>query len=397
MLPYGRQCIEDDDIAAVADVLRGDLLTTGPAVDAFEKKFCEITRAKHSVVCSNGTTALHLAALALDLGPGDAVIVPTLTFLATANCIRYVGAHVIFADVDLETGLMGVKQFEDAVARCPDALALKAVFPVHLAGQCVDMPGIVSRARGLGLKIVTDSCHALGTKHISASGARVPAGSCTDEDMAVFSFHPVKTIAMGEGGAVTTNDEDMAQRMKILRTHGMVHRPVKPHIPEQGLDAHGQPNPWYYEMPQLGYNYRASDIHCALGLSQLSKLDRFIQRRKEIAAYYDHLLEPLAPVIRPPARVQGCDPAWHLYAVRIDFSALGMERAALMNRLRAEGIGTQVHYLPVHRQPYYRALYGVRELSGADHYYEHTLSLPLYPDLEDKDVERVTSALKSLL
>ena len=397
MFPYGRQTIEDDDIAAVAQALRGDFLTTGPLVDEFERALAEATGAREAVVCMNGTAALHLAALALDIGPDDAVVVPSLTFLATANAARYCGAEVVFADVDSQTGLMGPDHLEEALARVPSGLKPKVVFPVHLAGQCVDMPAIEGIARAHGLKIVTDSCHALGGRYRTQGGGMASVGSGAHTDLSTFSFHPVKTIAMGEGGAITTGNSAWAARMRTLRTHGMVHRPARPAVPEQGLDERDAPNPWYYEMPEPGFNYRAPDILCALGLSQLRKLERFVRRRGEIVALYNDLLQPLAPRVLPPQKTNTCDPAWHLYAARFDFRAIGKSRARIMNDLKERGVGTQAHYLPVHRQPYYRERYGTLGLPGADHYYERTLSLPLYPALTNDDVQTVVAALKGVL
>ena len=392
MLPYGRQVIDDDDIAAVTSVLRGDFLTTGPAAQEFEQALAGITGAREAVVCGNGTLALHLAALAAGIGPGDTAIVPSLTFLATANCVRYCGGEVLFADVDPDTALMTAQTFRDALETARrTGKRVKAVFPVHLTGQMVDMGQIHAIAADGGITVITDSCHALGSVQ---NGMRAGAGRL--EDMAVFSFHPVKTIAMGEGGAVTTNDPALAAHMRRLRSHGMVMRPTDPAYPEQALDEAGAPNPWYYEMPELGFNYRATDMQCALGLSQLRKLDRFIARRRALVALYDRLLEPLAPAILPPHKVPGCTPGWHLYAARIDFDALGLSRAMVMNRLATRKVGSQVHYLPVHRQPYYRGLYGDLSLPGADRYYARTLSLPLYPTLTDDDVHYVVETLRDV-
>lgn len=376
MLPYGRQNIDEDDIAAVADVLRGDFLTTGPMVEAFEKALCDVTGAKYAVVCGNGTQALHLAAMALGLGEGDAIIVPSVTFLATANAARYCNAEVVFADVNPDTGLMEVSHFEEALTRAGD-YNVKAVFPVHLKGLCVDSAEIKTAA-GDDIKVVIDSCHAIGTTYGDDK-----VGSCAHEDMATFSFHPVKTIAMGEGGAITTNSPDWAEAMARFRTHGMKKTP--------------DVGPWAYDMQQLGYNYRASDIHCALGLSQLKKLDKFIEERRRLADKYSDLLAPLSPVIETPKKLNYCNPAWHLYAVQIDFDALGMDRAALMNRLSEKGVGTQVHYIPVHQQPYYTNRYGKADLPGADHYYERTLSLPLFYGMTDENVEYVVATLKEIV
>ncbi len=377
MIPYGRQSIDEEDIAEVAKVLRGDFLTTGPKVAEFERALCDLTGAKHAVACSNGTTALHLAGLALNLQAGDHVIVPTLTFLATANAVRYCGAEVIFADVDPHTGIMTAEHLAETLENNQDK-TIKAVFPVHLTGQCVDMEKITPLARAHNLKIIADCAHAIGSQ---TNGAQ--AGACIFEDMATFSFHPVKTIAAGEGGAIMTNRQDQAERMRRLRSHGMAPAPAI--------------GPWAYEIQELGFNYRMTDFQCALGLSQLQKIDRFIARRSALATLYDTLLHHIAPVIAPPKRLTHCCPAWHLYAVRIDFDALGMTRADLMNALRDRGIGTQVHYIPVHHQPYYKNRYGTLALQGADHYYEHTLSLPLFPAMTERDVAFVVDNIKNII
>lgn len=385
-LPYGRHCIEEDDIAAVAEVLRGDWLTTGPAVARFEAALRARIGARHAVSCANGTAALHMAAAAAGLGPGDAAIVPSLTFLATANAVRYVGAEVVFCDVDPDTGLMQASHLEQALAKAPKA---RAVLPVHMNGQSADIRAIRAVADRHGLRVITDTSHALGT---TVDGGM--AGDCRYEHLATFSFHPVKTIAMGEGGAVTTNDDAMAKHLERFRHHGMSRDPADFVQRDEGFDASGAPHPWYYEMPEVGYNYRANDMQCALGASQLAKLDRFVERRRALAARYDELLTGFSPYLRPIPRVAGCRPAWHLYVVLIDFEAAGVPRAELMRRLRAKGVGTQVHYLPVHRQPYYRRRYGAQALPGADAYYRRALTLPLFPAMSDGDVERVVAALR---
>jgi UDP-4-amino-4,6-dideoxy-N-acetyl-beta-L-altrosamine transaminase len=396
-LPYGRQTIEDDDIAAVAEVLARDLLTTGPAVEAFEGELARITGARHAVACANGTAALHLASLALGLGSDDAVIVPSVTFVATANGARLAGAEVFFADVDPDTGLMGPAELEAAMIRAMDeGVRPRAVYPVALTGQRADPIAIREVADHHRLKVVTDACHALGTR-FNHDGATVRAGDCHHAVMEVFSFHPVKTIAMGEGGAITTNDQSVADRLRLFRGHGIRRDSgaFRNHSDAHGPD--GGVNPWYYEMQALGLNYRVSDINCALGLSQLKKLDRFAARRAALAARYDALIGELAPAVRPIGRVPGCAPAWHLYAVLIDFDVAGVDRATVMNRLKDKGIGTQVHYYPVHRQPYYVDRYGKQSLPGADAYYARTLSLPLYPAMKDDDVDYVIGALAEVL
>ncbi len=394
MLPYGRQIIEDDDIDAVARVLRGDYLTTGPATEAFEMAFAAKTAAKYALTCSSGTAALHLAAMALGLGPGDRVIVPTITFLATANAARYVGAEVTFSDVDPDSGLMRPQDLEEALTRA--GARAKAVFPVHLAGQPADMRALSSMARAHGLGVVEDACHALGTRW-TAGNETVIAGDARFSDMAVFSFHPVKTIAMGEGGAITTNNSDLARRIGDLRNHGMVRRAEDFQNDELAYQTDGSANPWYYEMPEPGFNYRSSDIHCALGLSQLGKLDRFVDARRNLVAAYDTRLQSLYPTVCPLGRVAGAMPGWHLYVVLIDFVARDLDRAEVIRRLAANGIGTQVHYIPVHTQPYYRRRYETPVLPGATAYYAKCLSLPLHPNMDDGDVERVCDALQQAL
>jgi UDP-4-amino-4,6-dideoxy-N-acetyl-beta-L-altrosamine transaminase len=390
-LPYGRQTIEDDDIEAVVDALRSDLLTTGPRVAEFESAFSAKVGAAHAVACSSGTAALHLAALALGLGPGDAVIVPSVTFLATANSVRCVGAEVVFADVDPETGLMGPSHLEEALSRLCDARA-RAVFPVHLNGQPVEMESISDIAERNGLAIVEDACHALGGTYRNTS-----IGACANSTMACFSTHPVKAIATGEGGLVTTNDPRFAKSLRTLRNHGITREPSEFANRKLAFADDGCANPWYYEMHHPGLNYRLSDINCALGVSQLAKLDRFLDRRRALADLYDCLLARLAPVVRPLSRVAWGHSGWHLYVVRIDFESIGIDRAAVIARLRSAEIGTQVHYLPLHHQPYYLERYGQLSLSGADLYYSGVLSLPFFSSMTEEDVERVVDALFTLI
>ena len=395
VLPYGRQLVEEDDIAAVAEVLRGDFLTMGPTVTRFEAALAARLDAAHAVACANGTAALHLAALACDIGCGDAVVVPTLTFLATANAVRATGAEVVFADVDPSTGLMRPTDLDAAIGRAGDR-RIRAVFPVHLNGQTCAMDQIAALAGARNLAVVEDACHALGGDRHDGAGGTTPVGACRHCDATVFSFHPVKTIAAGEGGALTTNDPALAERAARLRNHGMVRDGAFAHA-DLARSADGGTNPWYYEMPTPGFNYRASDIHCALALSQLGKLNRFVARRRALADRYDALLAPLAPLVRPIDRIAACTPAWHLYPVLIDFTAAAVDRATLMRRLRRRGIGTQVHYLPVHLQPYYRQRYGDLSLPGAWAYYQSCLSLPMFAAMADADAERVAAELADCL
>jgi len=396
-LPYGQQYIDADDVEAVTAALRSDWLTTGPAVSQFEADMVGITGARHAVACANGTAALHLCALVLGLGPGDSVIVPTLTFLATVNAIRYVGAEVVFADVDPDTGLLSPKTLRSAIDGHMNKSSLKAVFVVHINGQSADMSGIQKIAQEGNLKIVEDACHALGGTQRDAHGRTTPVGACAMSDLTVFSFHPVKTVTMGEGGVVTTNNDDFNDRLRALRSHGIIRDAA--HFVNQDLafDQTGGPNPWYYEMHELGYNYRATDIQCALGSSQLKKLEWFVARRTELVKLYDQSLQSLAPAVRPVSRVNFGETGWHLYVVRINFKKIGVSRSDFMKKLSELGIGTQVHYVPVHRQPYYQERYGKLNCPGADAYYAQCLSLPLFPAMADEDVSRVVDGLSSIL
>ena len=381
VLAYGRQTIEDDDIAAVAEALRGDLLTTGPTVDAFEAAFAQAVGAQHAVACANGTAALHLAMLALDVQPGEVVIAPSVTFLATANCARYVGAEVVFADVDPDTGLMTPDTLREALGRV-GGRTLRAVLPVHLRGDACELPALEALAADAGAVLVEDAPHALGTT-MRFGNVTETIGDVAHSAMATFSFHPVKTIATGEGGMVTTNDATLAARLRTMRSHGM----VKPAGSE----------PWWYEMPQPGFNYRLPDILCALGLSQLAKLPRFAERRRALAVAYAEQLAPLAPLVRQAASPDWSEPVLHLMCVLIDFQAAGRTRLQVVEALKAAGVGTQVHYIPVHWQPYYRERYGQLDLPGAAAWYERCLTLPLYPGMADGDVATVVAALKDAL
>ncbi|MFS2318269.1 UDP-4-amino-4,6-dideoxy-N-acetyl-beta-L-altrosamine transaminase [Maricaulis sp. D1M11] len=381
-LPYGRQSIDPADIDAVTDVLRSGWLTTGPAVERFETAFSQTLEGANAVSCSNGTAALHLALAGLGIGPGDQVIVPAITFAATANAALYCGARVVFADVDPLTGLMRPVDLAEALERADGPV--RAVMPVHLAGQCQDMAALAAQARAAGASCVEDACHALG----SMQGDR-PVGACAHSDAACFSFHPVKTIAAGEGGMVTTRDPDLARRMSQLRSHGVEREPDR----FRGNAA----EPWRQEMQALGWNYRLSDIHAALALSQLARLDIFRVRRQALADHYDACLADqnrIGALVRTQPAAQTC---LHLYPVRIDFADLGTDRTAVMTALRARGIGSQVHYIPVPDMPYYAETFGTQAPPGAARYYANTLSLPLYSDMELSDVERVVDSLNSVL
>ncbi len=393
VLEYGRQLIEEDDIAAVVEVLRGDWLTTGPAVREFENALAEFTGAAHAVVCNSGTAALYLALRSSGLKPGDAVIVPAVTFVATASASVLAGLEVVFADVDPGTGLMGPRHMDDALRR-GGSNRVKAVIPVHMAGRVGDAAALGSLATDRGLVVVEDACHALGTRY--DDGAR-RIGDCAHSLAACFSFHPVKTIAMGEGGAVTTNSREVAERCRILRNHGMTRPAGNPVNQALGLAADGSMNPWYYEVEEISHNLRASDINCALGLSPLRKVGRDIGARRELMERYESRLAELSPVVELVPAGPGVEPGWHLCTVLVDFAGLKLDRRGLMTRLRERGIGTQVHYIPVHMQPFYRERYGSADLPGAMAYYGRTLSLPLFPAMTGHDVDRVVDALAEIV
>jgi UDP-4-amino-4,6-dideoxy-N-acetyl-beta-L-altrosamine transaminase len=391
-LPYGRHVVDEDDIAAVATVLRGDWLTTGPHVERFEASIARVTGAPFAISCSNATAGLHLAALAAGLGPGDTAIVPAITFLATANAVRYVGAEVIFADVDPDTALMRPSDLERALDEAKRlGRRVAAVFPVHMGGQCEDLAGMCRLARAAGAMVIEDAAHAIGTLW-----ANTTIGDCAHSDMAVFSFHPVKTIASGEGGAITTRDPDLAKRLARARSHGMVRDPAMLQRPDLAFDD-GAPNPWYYEMTDLGYNYRITDIQAALGDSQLRKLELFVGRRAALREMYERSLPArLGDVRMVPTRTSS-RPAWHLATALVPFAERGVSRRLVMERMKARGIGTQVHYIPVPWQPFHARDDAGRTYPGAAAYYERALSLPLFASMEASDVDWVVDALAEAL
>jgi UDP-4-amino-4,6-dideoxy-N-acetyl-beta-L-altrosamine transaminase len=387
LLHYSLPAVDEDDIIAVTNALRSNFLTTGPRVAEFESAFAKETGAAFAVVCNSGTAALHLTMLGLALTPGDAVVVPAITFLSTANVVRMTGADVVFADVDAQTGLMTPDTFDAALYRSrANKSKIRAAIPVHLNGRLCNMETLAGIASPAGISICEDACHALGVELIGA--ARHSQAAC-------FSTHAVKAITTGEGGMVTTNDPELAHKIRQLRTHGITREVAEFTDLDLAFDE-GNANLWYYEMSRIGWNYRLPDILCALGTSQLRKLQRFHSRRRELAALYDRLLAPLAPTIHPVSPADTIH-GWHLYAVLIDFAQLGTTRRAVMERLRGKGIGTQVHYIPVHLQPYYRQLYGRIKLSGAESYYSRCLTIPMFPNMTDDDVHRVAESLADLV
>jgi len=379
-IPYGRQLTDANDVKAVSEVFRSGYLTTGPKVREFEEELAAYCDARFAVVCSNGTAALHLACLALGLKEKESIVTSPITFLATANCARFVGAEVVFSDIDSGTVNIDPDRLSVTLKK---AKGVKALFPVHFAGQPADMEAIQRIAKAKKLKVVEDASHALGASYTSG-GKKVKIGSCRHSDMTVFSFHPIKTITTGEGGAVTTNDEKFYRRLLLFRNHGM----------ERREDV----GPWYYEMNELGFNYRLTDIQCALGLSQLKKADRFVARRREIAAYYDKHLKG-SKFFETPVEEKRARSSYHLYALRMDFNKIGKSRAELMRSLAKKGIGTQVHYIPLTRQPYYRKRYRLNPANfpNAEKYYEQALSLPIHAGMSQKDVNRVVRTIQEVV
>ncbi len=375
MLPYGRQWIDDDDIAAVVETLRSDWLTTGPKVEEFEKALADVTGARHAVVVSNGTAALHAAMRALGIGPGDEVIVPAMTFAASANCIVYQGGTPVFVDVEPDTLLIDAAQVEAKITP-----RTKAIVAVDYAGQPCDYDALQELAERHGLRLVADACHAIGGSY---KGRLV--GSLAD--LNTFSFHPVKHATTGEGGAITTDDEALARRMRVFRNHGITsdHR------------QRAKENPWFYEMVELGYNYRLSDIQCALGISQLRKLRAWVERRRAIARMYDEAFGAMQGVSPLETRPDASH-AYHLYVVLLD-APLQCGRGDVFAALRAEGIGVNVNYVPVHLHPFYRERFGTRAgmCPVAEDAYERLLCLPMFPRMSDSDVEDVIVAMNKVI
>lgn len=389
MIPYGKHHIDEEDIQAVVDVLRSGVLTQGPAVEAFEQAVAEYVGAKYAIAVSSGTAALHLAALVAGVNPGTSLITSPITFVASANAGLYAGGRVIFADIDPETINMSPDALKHALAKNSD---VRAVIPVHFAGLPCDMPAIKSLADQAGASVIEDAAHALGATY--PNGQRV--GSCAYSLMTIFSFHPVKAIAAGEGGMITTNDEPTYRKLLRLRSHGINKLDDPFQLPEQA-ESNGVRDPWYYEMQELGFHYRITDMQCGLALSQFKKLDKFIARRLALVKRYDEAfvgMHNCRPAQTTGRKLSG----HHLYVLRIDFDAAGLTRGQLMQELKGRQIGSQVHYIPVPAQPYYRRLgFSPEDYPNAQQYYQEALSIPLYYDLTDEQQEHVIATLKALL
>jgi UDP-4-amino-4,6-dideoxy-N-acetyl-beta-L-altrosamine transaminase len=383
LIPYSRQWLDEDDMRAVMDVLRGDWLTQGPAVEAFERALAECCGSRYAVAVSSGTAALHLACLAAEVGPGDSGVTSPITFVASANCIAYCGGIPRFADVDPRTIALDPDSLEDVCACHPP----RVIIPVDFAGHPADLPAIQRVARRHGAVVIEDAAHALGASYLH-EGEEYRTASCAHTDMATLSFHPVKHITTGEGGAVLTNAPAYYQRLLELRTHGIT-RDASRLTREDG--------PWYYEQQELGFNYRITDLQCALGLSQLRKLPEFVESRRRLVRCYEGLLADLANEVTLLLEAPGCRSSYHLLVARLDGRT--RRRLEVFQRLHAEGIRVQVHYIPVHLQPWYQRRFGSRagDFPHAEAYYAGCVSLPLFPGLSDADVGRVAAALRRAL
>lgn len=381
MIPYGRQMISDDDIKAVEEVLLSDFLTQGPVVPRFERAVADRVGARHAVAVNSATSALHIACLALDLGPNDLLWTSPITFVASANCGRYCGAVVDFVDIDPDTFNI-----------CPNALAVKLdeaakrgrlpkiIVAVHMCGQSPDMVRIAELAHAHGVRLIEDASHSIGADYLGT-----PVGKCAYSDITVFSFHPVKIITTAEGGMATTNDADLAARMERLRSHGITRDP--------DLMTHAPDGPWYYQQLELGWNYRMTEMQAALGLSQMDRLDAFIARRRALADGYDAALAGLP--LRRPGRMAGADSSWHLYVIRLDDPT---RHRAAFEALRANGIGVNLHYIPVHLQPYYRDLgFNPGDFPASEDYYSRAISIPLHAGLTDEEQKAVVAAISEAL
>ncbi len=384
IIPYGRQCIDQEDIRAVIKVLQSDWLTQGPKSKEFEEKFAEYCGAKYAVSVTSGTAALHLACLAAEIGKGDEVITSPITFAASANCALYVGATPVFVDIDPDTICIDHEKFEEYLSKrnvnieSLQGTKPRAVIPVHFAGLPCNMEPIYNSAKERGLVVIEDACHAHGARYVSGE----IVGSCTYSDMTVFSFHPLKHITTGEGGMITTNSHEFYERLITLRSHG---------ITKKNMKSGGFYEDYYYEMQMLGYNYRMNDIQAALGISQLNKLDSFLQKRRSIANYYQSAFDDLKDYIVMPADNNG-DHGWHIYVIQL----IKGNRDNVFRALRDKGIWVQVHYIPLYSFPYYQML-GYRKglCPHAEEYYSRTITLPIHPSMNRDDMDRVVEEVKN--
>ena len=384
MIYYGRQDINEADIQAVEAVLRSDFLTQGPAIERFEQRVAQYCGVKYAVAVCNATSALHIACLAAGLGKGDLLWTSPITFVASANCARYCGADVDFVDIDENTYNMSVPALEQKLQEAKRRGRLpKIVVPVHMAGQSCDMRAIKKLSEEYGFTLIEDASHCIGADY-----ADTKVGSCAYSDMAVLSFHPVKIITTGEGGMVLTNDAALYERLCLYRSHGITRDPK-----HMTRESDGD---WYYQQVALGFNYRMTDIQAALGASQMDRLNAFVARRRALAARYDELLRDLP--LRTPFVLKEAQPSWHLYIVRIDFDRVRKTKQQIFAEMRARGIALNLHYIPVHTQPYYEALgFRAEDCPAAVEYYREALTLPLYPCMTDAEQEMAARALREVL
>ena len=388
-IPYGKQNITQSDIDSVVEVLKADYLTQGPKIKEFEDAFASYVDAKYAVAVSNGTAALHLCALTLNVNEGQKVITTPITFAASANCVRYCGGEVVFGDIDPETYLLDINSVRELLEASPKG-TYSGVIPVDFAGRAVDLEAYRKLANEFGLWIIEDACHAPGGSFVKSNGQKSKCGSGEFADLAIFSFHPVKHIASGEGGMITTNDESLYKRLLALRTHGIVKDDnLYTNSVEfaSGIEKAESYPLWYMEMQELGYNYRLTDFQAALGLSQLQRADEGINRRREIATTYEKAFKDKNFIKGQSGVVTGH--AYHLYVIEVD------DRLGLYNYLRENHVYAQVHYIPCHLMPYYRGLgWEEGDRKNSENYYRHCISLPMYPTIDEKDVQFVISLIK---
>lgn len=380
MIPYGKQNISEDDIEAVVEVLRSDFITQGPVLPRFEKAIARHVGAAHCVAVNSATSALHIGLLSLGVGPGDLVWTSPITFVASANAALYCGAEVDFVDICPDTFNLNMNALAEKLARAEAEGRLpKVVMPVHLTGRSCDMKALDALRKTYGFKVIEDASHAIGADYDGR-----PVGSCAFSDLCVFSFHPVKIVTTGEGGAVTTNDPALGRKLAALRSHGITRDPD---------EMKRSDGPWYYEQHSLGFNYRMTEIQAALGLSQMSRLTTFVTRRRELAKRYDWLLAD-SDFERPLLDTDEIGSSWHLYVIRLPEGSSTLARRHLFEKLRSDGIGVNVHYIPVTRQPYYRKLgFDPAQFPVAESYYERAISIPLYYDMTDSQQDAVVKSL----